>query len=281
MCVGSDEGSRRARFGRARTTSKALRGPERGSVSEAKAERNELAEACRERDRTNDVARRAALLIVIIGAATSAVRHVSCAIVTDGHCQRHGRSARRMRNNARRENGEQSERKRAGKASHVLLYRRRLWPVEMEGAAPHGIVLVRPTGWHRHATPNVFAASFQPSTVVRYGTNISPTAVKNGSIGLNSGPLGGRSPFENGHSLDAAFVIRTTHVDTRDTGPHGRDRPEDEAQSDPSQRGRMGADRAAVAEADEAGPQAGSALEMRALPPETRPRPAACRWSAR
>jgi hypothetical protein len=45
-----------------------------------------------------------------------------------------------------------------------------------------------------------------------------------------------QSPFENGDSLDAAFVIHTMHVDTGDTRPHGRDRAEDEALSDRSHR---------------------------------------------
>ncbi|MBM3518485.1 MAG: hypothetical protein FJX56_11600, partial [Alphaproteobacteria bacterium] len=32
------------------------------------------------------------------------------------------------------------------------------------------------------------------------------------------------SPFENGDSLEAAFVIHPMHVDTNDARPHGRDR---------------------------------------------------------
>src|SRR5690606_35374814 len=65
-----------------------------------------------------------------------------------------------------------------------------------------------------------------------------------------------KSPFEKGDSPGGRFVIHVWDVDTSDARPLGRDREEDQAVSDRSDRRRMGADCAAVAGAAEAGPQA-------------------------
>src|SRR6516162_6312 len=56
--------------------------------------------------------------------------------------------------------------------------------------------------------------------------------------------------LRNGDSLGRVFVIHTMHVDTTDTRPHGRDRAEDQALSERSDRRGMGPYRAAAAEAE-------------------------------
>src|SRR6516162_7868433 len=70
---------------------------------------------------------------------------------------------------------------------------------------------------------------------------------------LETGVLSDR--LRNGDSLGRVFVIHTMHVDTTDTRPHGRDRAEDQALSERSDRRGMGPYRATAAEAEPPGAQ--------------------------